>query len=77
LQYALVDHAIALGWPRKRILVIDEDQGYSAASAQGRLGFQRLLAEVGLGHVCVVLGVEMSSNATAPVWMLQIKRVSQ
>ena len=46
LQYALVDHAIALGWPRERILVIDEDQGHSAASAQGRLGFQRLVAEV-------------------------------
>jgi DNA invertase Pin-like site-specific DNA recombinase len=60
LQYALVDHAIALGWPRERILVIDEDQGHSAASAQGRLGFQRLVAEVGLGHVGVVLGVEMS-----------------
>ena len=27
LQYGLVDHAIALGWPRERILVIDEDQG--------------------------------------------------
>jgi DNA invertase Pin-like site-specific DNA recombinase len=56
LQYALVDHAIALGWPRERILVIDEDQGHSAASAQGRLGFQRLVAEVGLGHVGVVRG---------------------
>ncbi len=63
LQYALVDHAIALGWPRERILVIDEDQGHSAASAQGRLGFQRLVAEVGLGHVGVVLGVEMSRLA--------------
>ena len=63
LQYALVDHAIALGWPRERILVIDEDQGHSAASAQGRLGFQRLVAEVGLGHVGIVLGVEMSRLA--------------
>jgi DNA invertase Pin-like site-specific DNA recombinase len=63
LQYALVDPAIALGWPRERILVIDEDQGHSAASAQGRLGFQRLVAEVGLGHVGVVLGVEMSRLA--------------
>ena len=26
-QYALVDLAVALGWPRDRILVIDEDQG--------------------------------------------------
>jgi DNA invertase Pin-like site-specific DNA recombinase len=67
LQYALVDamvdHARALGWPQENILVIDEDQGHSAASAQGRLGFQRLVAEVGLGHVGVVLGVEMSRLA--------------
>jgi DNA invertase Pin-like site-specific DNA recombinase len=52
-----------LGWPRERILVIDEDQGHSAASAQGRLGFQRLVAKVGLGHVGVVLAVEMSRLA--------------
>ncbi len=26
-QYALVDRAVALGWPRDRIEVIDEDQG--------------------------------------------------
>ena len=63
LQYALVDHAISLGAAGERILVIDEDQGHSPASAQGRLGFQRLVAEVGLGHVGVVLGVEMSRLA--------------
>ena len=66
LQYALVDYAMVLGWPRERILVIDEDQGRSAASSQGRLGFQHLVAEVGLGRVGVVLGVEMSRLA-APV----------
>jgi DNA invertase Pin-like site-specific DNA recombinase len=43
--------------------VIDEDQGRSASSSQGRLGFQRLVAEVGLGRVGVVLGVEMSRLA--------------
>ena len=63
LQYALVDYAMVLGWPRERILVIDEDQGRSAASSQGRLGFQHLVAEVGLGRVGVVLGVEMSRLA--------------
>jgi DNA invertase Pin-like site-specific DNA recombinase len=63
LQYALVDYAMSLGGPRERILVIDEDQGRSASSSQGRLGFQRLVAEVGLGRVGVVLGVEMSRLA--------------
>ncbi|HYO57491.1 recombinase family protein [Archangium sp.] len=35
----------------------------SGASAQGRQGFQRLLAEVALDHVGVILGVEMSRLA--------------
>jgi DNA invertase Pin-like site-specific DNA recombinase len=44
-------------------LLIDEDQGRSGASAEGRLGFQRLLAEVGLDHVGLILGLEMSRLA--------------
>ena len=28
-QYALADYATLLGWPRERIVVIDEDQGRS------------------------------------------------
>ena len=45
-QYALADHAEALGWPRDRVLLIDEDQGQSGKSAEARAGFQRMLAEV-------------------------------
>src|SRR5437588_786977 len=59
-QYALVDHAVALGWPTDRVLVIDEDQGRSGRSVEGRPGFQRLLVEVGLDHVGLILGLEMS-----------------
>jgi DNA invertase Pin-like site-specific DNA recombinase len=55
--------AIEWGWPSERILVIDEDQGRSGSSAEGRLGFQRLLAEVSLDHVGLVLGIEMSRLA--------------
>ncbi len=62
-QYALVDSAMALGWPRERILVIDEDLGLSGQSAEGRPGFQRLLAEVALDHVGLILGLEMSRLA--------------
>jgi DNA invertase Pin-like site-specific DNA recombinase len=62
-QYALVDRAVALGWPRDRVLVIDEDQGKSGQSAEGRLGFQRLLAEISLDHVGIALGLEMSRLA--------------
>jgi DNA invertase Pin-like site-specific DNA recombinase len=63
LQYSLVDMARRLGWAAERILTIDEDLGMSGASAQGRHGFQRLLAEVALDHVGIVLGVEMSRLA--------------
>jgi len=63
LQYALVDRAFALGWPRESIVVVDDDLGRSGSSIEGRLGFQRLVAEVGLGHVGLVLGIEMSRLA--------------
>src|SRR6266849_7317169 len=59
-QYALADHAATLGWPRERILVIDEDQGRSGRTIEQRPGFQRLLAEVTLDHVGLVLGLELS-----------------
>lgn len=62
-QYALVDRAVALGWSLDQIEVIDDDQGISGKSIEGRLGFQRLLAEVGLDHVGLILGLEMSRLA--------------
>lgn len=63
LQYGLVTRAEALGWPPERILTIDEDLGKSGSSAEGRSGFQRLVSEVGLNHVGLILGVEMSRLA--------------
>ena len=62
-QYALVDLAVALGWPRDRILLIDEDQGNSGKTADRRTGFHRLLAEVTMDHVGLILGIEMSRVA--------------
>lgn len=62
-QYALRERAIALGWPAERVVVIDSDQGQSGASAADRAGFQQLVAEVGLGHVGIVLGLEVSRLA--------------
>jgi DNA invertase Pin-like site-specific DNA recombinase len=62
-QYALVDYAVALGWPRDRVVVIDDDQGKSASTAVGRLGFHYLLAEVALGHGGIILGTEVSRPA--------------
>ncbi len=62
-QYALRERAIALGWPAEQIVVIDQDLGRSGASAADREGFQRLVAEVGLGHVGLVMGLEVSRLA--------------
>jgi DNA invertase Pin-like site-specific DNA recombinase len=59
-QYGLRERAIALGWETSRIVVIDQDLGQSGASVVDRLGFQRLVAEVGLGHVGLVMGLEVS-----------------
>src|SRR6266542_3505534 len=63
LQYGLVERAVALGWPASRVVVIDEDLGKSGASAAGRVGFQRLVTEITMGHVGLVLGIEMSRLA--------------
>jgi DNA invertase Pin-like site-specific DNA recombinase len=63
VQYALKELAVALGWPEDRVMTIDDDLGKSARFADARDGFDRLLAEVALGHVGLVLGVEMSRLA--------------
>jgi DNA invertase Pin-like site-specific DNA recombinase len=62
-QYELANQAIALGWSRSQVILIDEDQGKSGRGAEHRSGFQRLLSEVTLGHVGLVLGLEMSRLA--------------
>lgn len=61
-QYDLKRRAQVLGWRSDEIVVIDEDLGLSAATAQ-RSGFQRLVADVGLGRVGVVMGLEVSRLA--------------
>ena len=63
LQYGLAERAVALGWASSRVLVIDEDLGHSASGADARPGFARLVSEVGLDHVGIVLGIEMSRLA--------------
>ena len=62
-QYQLVDRAVALGWPRERVIVLDEDLGVSGSGLAERSGFARMTAEVALGHVGLVLGLEVSRLA--------------
>jgi len=62
-QYALRQRAVALGWPLEQIIVIDSDQGQSGASLEGRDGFQRMVADVGMGRAGIVMGLEVSRLA--------------
>lgn len=55
--------ALALGWTDERIVVIDQDLGHSAAATADLLGFQQLVAWVGLGQVGLVLELEVSRLA--------------
>jgi DNA invertase Pin-like site-specific DNA recombinase len=62
-QYALVERAIALGFAREQVQVIDEDLGISGSGDSERQGFARLAAEVALGHAGLVLGLDASRLA--------------
>lgn len=62
-QYALRQRAVALGWPEEQIIVVDCDQGHSGASTADREGFQKLVAEVGVGKAGIVMGLEVSRLA--------------
>jgi DNA invertase Pin-like site-specific DNA recombinase len=63
LQYRLVDRAVCLGWPHERVQVIDEDLGKSGAGSIERHGFQKLIAEIGLGNAGLVVSVDASRLA--------------
>ena len=68
-QYNLAEVAQRLGWPRERIVVIDEDQGKSGSTANQRSGFSRLVTAVGLGEVGIVMSLEASRLArNSPDW---------
>src|SRR3954466_7243745 len=63
LQNAPAPRAGRVGWARSRVAVIDDDLGVSAAVADARVGFQKLVTEVTMGRVGIVLGIEMSRLA--------------
>ena len=62
-QYALVDKALRLGWPRAAVSVVDDDLGLSGAQAIGRCGFAHMATEVAMGRVGIVLCLEVSRLA--------------
>jgi excisionase family DNA binding protein len=68
-QYELVEWALARGWPREAIEVIDEDQGKSSTTAKTRPGFARLLAAVAGAEAGIVIALEVTRLArNSPDW---------
>jgi DNA invertase Pin-like site-specific DNA recombinase len=51
VQYNLVHRAKALGWPKGKIEIIDEDLGITATGVKERIGFEKLLTNICLGNV--------------------------
>jgi hypothetical protein len=62
-QYRLAARASELGWQREQIKVLDQDLGISGSGLAERAGFTHMTAEVALGHVGIVLGLEVSRLA--------------
>lgn len=62
-QYRLADRAAQLGWKHEQIKVLDQDLGVSGSGLSERAGFTHMTAEVALGRVGLVLGLEVSRLA--------------
>lgn len=62
-QYQLADRAVDLGWSAQQVRVIDEDLARSGQVTAQRSGFALMTAEVALGHVGLILSIEVSRVA--------------
>ena len=62
-QYALAQRARELGWPETGVSIIDADLVLSGSGVVARSGFAQLTADVALGRVGLVLGLEVSRLA--------------
>ena len=62
-QYKLTDRARHLGWSQSQIKIIDEDLARSGSGTSDRRGFAMMTTEVALGHVGLILSIEVSRVA--------------
>lgn len=62
-QYGLAARAQGLGWSSEQVVIVDEDLGVSGSGVADRSGFARMTAAVALGHVGIILGLEVSRLA--------------
>src|SRR4051812_2366377 len=60
LQYALRQRALELGWHEDQIRIIDEDQGRTARTTEGRHGLQELASLITLEHVGIIFTTEVA-----------------
>ncbi|MFJ1609342.1 recombinase family protein [Streptomyces sp. NPDC088253] len=62
-QYGLAEKAVELGWAHENVRVIDTDLGVSGKFGADREGFRDLVAQVCLGEVGAIFGLEVSRLA--------------
>lgn len=62
-QYKLSERALRLGWPQPQVKIVDEDLARSGSGTSDRHGFTMMTAEVALGHVGLILSIEVSRVA--------------
>ena len=67
-QYGLVEVAVALGWARANVVVIDTDLGVSGRWGVARAGFTELV-----GRVCAARSGR-SSGSRSPGWPAPMPR---
>jgi len=73
-QYALADVAIALGWTRDRVEIVDADQARTGQRVEGRPGLQYILAELSIDHVGILFGQDASRLVRHdPDWVPKVR----
>lgn len=62
-QYQLAERAARLGWSKSQVKIIDEDLARSGSETSDRGGFVMMTTDVALGHVGLILAIEVSRVA--------------
>lgn len=62
-QYQLAERAARLGWSKSQVKIIDEDLARSGLETSDRGGFVMMTTDVALGHVGLILAIEVSRVA--------------
>jgi len=62
-QYKLTGRALRLGWSKPQIEIINEDLAHLGSQTSDRHSFAMMTTEVALGHVGLILSIEVSRVA--------------